>query len=1107
MFRISCNFNSLMNNFTYILEKLKGFVRKYYLNELLRGSILFVSFGLLYLLFTAWLEYMLWLDPVFRTVLFWCFIAGESYLLFRWILIPVFHLFGLRKGISNEEAARLIGKHFPEVDDRLINLIQLKSAGVESDLLLASIEQKSIELKPIPFRSAIHFKKNWRTSRYLSLPFLLIIGTWLTGNDGLFTQSFNRVIKHQTVFVEPAPFRFRILNESLEVVEDQQFDLKFTTDGSIVPEEIQLVYNDQHHYIRKSPTGIMEHKFESVDRTTEFYFEANGRRSPSFELKLIKAPKIMNVSMEIQAPAYTGKEMKQIDNTGNARVLKGSKVLWKVNGSNAESIEFMIQKGAKFGLEDSRFDMKEEQNGLFTFDKEVLRPMNYKISSSNKNIRAYENLFYKMEVIEDEYPGITVRTDMDSIGRGAVTFYGRLNDDYGLSRLQVVAKNMNSGKQSIGAISIGRSDLESFVYSFPDKLLLDEGESYEIYFEVFDNDGVSGAKKSVSKSFYYKNKSEQQIEQELMEEQEEKIKRVEDSEKERKEVEKELEKFSDKLKSKGDQDWNDQQEMKRFVERNKQYREMMEKLSDEMIRNLEELEENPSENLEEKRQELEDRWKEQKEQKNSEELLKELDELGDKLEKEGLLERVEKLKEQSNQEKRSLERILELTKRFYIERKVDQLAKKLDKLGSDQEALSEESEKVEQEQDSISNEFQKIKKELDNLRQENESLKEPMSLFESTADEKLVDQELKEIDQHLENSENEPDSDEREKASEKQKSAGKRMKEMAKKMESAMMSMEMDSLDANIEDLQQILKNLVHFSHDQEDLMMEMKGMYTGDGDFPEKMKEQIKLKEHFEHIDDSLYALSMKLVMLSADIDKDLSAVHYNLNRSLENMAENRIEQGRSNQQYTMTSANNLADLLSDLLDNLQNNDSPSSGKGKSGKQEFSLPDIIEQQKGMQQKMEEGMKKGEQEGKRSSEGNEKMTGEQYQMYQQQKWLKDQLENLLQEEGREGEHKELLDNMEKLERDLLEKGFDREVLERMKQLEYQLLELEKAMNQQDKDPKRESKSAEDSRRGSDIESLDDEKMMRELEEMMRRQNLEFRQNYKIKVKKYFNKDQ
>ena len=181
--------------------------------------------------------------------------------------------------------------------------------------------------------------------------------------------------------------------------------------------------------------------------------------------------------------------------------------------------------------------------------------------------------------------------------------------------------------------------------------------------------------------------------------------------------------------------------------------------------------------------------------------------------------------------------------------------------------------------------------------------------------------------------------------------------------------------------------------------------------DFPDKLKKQIKLKEHFEHIDDSLYALSIRMVRLSSKIQEDLSDAHYNIDKSLENIAENRIQQGMSNQQYTMTAANNLADLLSDMLQSMQNQ-KPGSGQGKGKEGELSLPDVIKKQQGMMKKMKEGMDAQKGQGKK---GKEEMSGEQYQMYQEQKMIKDQMKELLDREGQGGKAgKSVLDKMEEL---------------------------------------------------------------------------------------------
>ena len=85
----------------------------------------------------------------------------------------MFKLIGLQKGISFKEASKIIGNHFPEVQDKLLNVLQLKENTNQTDLLLASIAQKSKELQPIPFAKAINFGKNKKYIPYFIIPVLV----------------------------------------------------------------------------------------------------------------------------------------------------------------------------------------------------------------------------------------------------------------------------------------------------------------------------------------------------------------------------------------------------------------------------------------------------------------------------------------------------------------------------------------------------------------------------------------------------------------------------------------------------------------------------------------------------------------------------------------------------------------------------------------------------------------------------------------------------------------------------------------------------------------------------------------------------------------------
>jgi hypothetical protein len=113
------------------------------------------------------------------------------------------------------------------------------------------------------------------------------------------------------------------------------------------------------------------------------------------------------------------------------------------------------------------------------------------------------------------------------------------------------------------------------------------------------------------------------------------------------------------------------------------------------------------------------------------------------------------------------------------------------------------------------------------------------------------------------------DTGDKKEASKRQKKAAKKMKEMGKQMQMQMQSGQMETLDEDLEMLRQILDNLVVFSFEQEDLMEEFKTTGYGSPLFGKKLIKQNELKQNFEHVDDSLFTLSLRQPMLGGKINK----------------------------------------------------------------------------------------------------------------------------------------------------------------------------------------------------------------------------------------------
>ena len=145
------------------------------------------------------------------------------------------------------QVPKIIGNHFPEVQDKLLNVLQLNENSGESDLILASINQKSKELAPISFVKAIDFKQNKKYLKLAIIPFLIWVISLFTGVNESLTQSLNRVVHHRTSYIPPAPFSFFLVNSDLQVIQGKPIRISVKTVGNTVPNEAKIIFKNQFY--------------------------------------------------------------------------------------------------------------------------------------------------------------------------------------------------------------------------------------------------------------------------------------------------------------------------------------------------------------------------------------------------------------------------------------------------------------------------------------------------------------------------------------------------------------------------------------------------------------------------------------------------------------------------------------------------------------------------------------------------------------------------------------------------------------------------------------------------------------------------------------------
>ena len=944
-----------------ILSKLTSFTKKYYINELIKGSLLFLSIGLLYFLTILVLENFLWLSILGRSILFWTFVIVQLILFVKFIGIPLLKLSKLSKRISNEHASRIIGNHFPDVDDQLLNLLQLKDSDDSSELLQASIEQRSKQLSPIPFNLAINFKKSFSYAKYALVPLLIFILLSFFNGFDWYKKSLNRVVNYNTAYEAPAPFYFKVLNDNLEVIQQNDYKLNVTTYGSIIPNQVAVVYNNETYFLKKEDHNKFSYTFKSLQNDINFNLISAEQKSKDYNLLVNAAPSINVFKMEVVSPSHVKQQTKVYNNTGNAIIAEGSKINWIVDSKNASSINFITDTIS--------VEFKKLKN-KFDFSKRISNDLEYQITSSNKHAKNYEKLAFSLNVIKDKKPSISVQSAIDTTKINKKLFYGQVSDDYGLNKLEVVYfKTTNENDIKRVPISISNGSFSDFTYQFPNGIPLEEATSYAFYFEVFDNDSYRGSKSSKSETFNYRELSKVETQQSESKNDQQQLDQFSKTLDQFQKSDLDLESFSKLQKQQSTLSFKEKQKLDDVLDKQSKQQESLKKLSKKLDKTLSKL--NEDENSEAIKEQLE---RTKKELDKNKKLIDEIKKALEKLTPKELQEKVDELQKDNKKLTKNLNQVLELTKRHYVIDKHQRVAQMLELLSNKELKLSEEnSNEVKEKQSQLNKEWDIVQDELNDLRKHNNALKKPMNLDDDPAYEERINEELNNALEEL-SKENITE------AKKKQKLSSVMLKNLADKMQfedSSGGGGGDEQLEEDLEMLRQILDNLVLYSLNQESNMNSFKGINSNNPSYSSYVRRQHLLREHFNHVDDSLYSLASRNPKIGTEVNDLISDIDYDIDSSILKFTDNKTNAGVVNLQYAVSHANDLALMLAKSLGqmNEQNKPGKKGGKGKKSKG-FQLPDIIKKQESlneaMKQMLEAGEKKPGDKGKEEDGGKKK---------------------------------------------------------------------------------------------------------------------------------------
>jgi hypothetical protein len=1097
-------------NYELLISKINTFIRKYYLNNLLRGLI-FLGAGL----FSAYVvitlsEYFGNFNTVFRTILFYVFILLNLGLII-WLVIPsLFAWLKLSKNLTHDEAAEIIGKHFSSVNDKLLNTLQLKKQAMGDEkhraLIEASIDQKIEQLKPVSFPSAINIRENNRYLKWIITPVAVICVLALAA-PSILTESTKRLIRHNEYFAPVSPFQFVVQNQALSAVQGQDFRLDLKLTGDKFPADVYIETAGNTFKLDKENISRFHYVFSNLQQNQVFRLTANGVISAPYQIKVNLRPSLLHFDVELNYPAYLHKKNETIANAGDLTIPAGTSVNWAFHTQNAT--------GLYFSLGDKTQLLNPAKSDVFAHSERIIKNTAFKINPLNTLVKNSDSASYRITVIADEPPTINVEEKPDSVSNKAIYFNGKIQDDHGFSSLEFyykigTDKNAHVFSKAIKA-DLNQAQSDFFYYWNLKEIGIKPGEQVTYYFEVADNDAVNGPKKVRSAEHTLNMPDATEINKQLNTGTEAVKQKMQSAIKLAGQVERESQKLNELLLNKNNLSFDEKKQIADLMQKKKDLDDLVKQIQDENHKNefnrQENLQQDPS--ITEKQKEMEKLFNNVLDPK-TQQLLQNLQQLLQQDQKDATREDLSKMQSDNKSLKKELDRMLELYKKLAFDQKLDQNIKQLNQLAQQQQKLADQTKQstatpqaAQQQQQKLNDDFQEVKKSLDELSKENEQNDRKMDFENPEKEEKSIDQQMQQSSDDLKKNDGQ-------KASQSQQQAAKQMQQMADKMKQQDQEGEDNQSTIDIQQLRQLLKNLVNSSFEQESVMQTLKTTNTTDPNYITLAQKQKDIKDNLKTAEDSLYAISRRVPQIQSTVNKQITSINDHIDQALQNLGDRQIAEAGSNQQYSMTAMNNLALMLSEALEQLQKAKN-GSGKGKSKQQ--TLGELAKMQQQLNQNMQKAREQMQKEGKQGQFGQKQgqagsISEQLARMAREQQMIRETLQQINQEDNKDGSKglgnlDKISQQMEQNERDLVNKRITDEALKRQEQIQTRLLEAEKAEQQRDQDQKRESNTGKDMPPGY-IKALQDYQQVKAKQtEQIKTESPALNLYYKQKINIYF----
>ena len=1116
------------NYYKEIISKLESLTKREYTLFASLGIQSAVMAGVSVFTFFALLEMLFHFSSGARTILFLIFLVITIGALGYLFLIPLLKYFNIFRKTDYFKTAGKVGQSFPEVKDDLLNAMQLVSTYnlsslYSSSLINAAFYQVYSKTKTIRFESIVSFKRAKELFFYFSgvIVFAFILLAYVPGMNAASV----RLIKFREEFIPPQKFYFEVEPGNSKITKGDDVRISFRVIGPIPKEtDLAIKYEEQTDFtvqkILADSTGKYNFDIHAVRQSFRYYAQAENLKSEIYTIEVFDRPIIKTFDLTITPPAYSRLPQIQQRDNGNITSLTGSYV--DIRLTSTKELKF-----AKLQFADTTF-FDLSVNGIDAKGKYRIKgDNNYQVILTDISGNTNQSpITYSIKALSDAYPTIDVIKPNENSNLGndnRLPILLKITDDYGFTKLLINYRLSASKYAKVQdeyskiEIPINKNEKESdvnYIWNLT-KLNLAAEDIVTYYFEVFDNDNVSGPKSTKTLTFNLRVPSLDEILTRADDTHQEAVEDLKQTLKDAQELKKELEKIDQDMKQdKKELTWQEKEKIQKSLDKFKEMQNKVEQTSKQMNKMQQELQQNNllSKETLQKYMELQKLMEEM----TSDEMKKAMERLQNVLKnmnRQQTQEAMKDVKIDEEQFQKSIERTMNLIKRLQIEEKMNELVKRTDDLEKKQNDLQDETKNSnlndKNQKDELSKKQDELSKELDKMKQEMENLAEKMKEFKDMPKDqmdKLKDEFDKQENQELsEQSKQDMQQNQKQKSMNKQSQISKNMKQMKQKLSQMQLQMQKENQMQTYTDMMRILENMITLSKEQEELKNESQMMDQNSTSYNENGEKQSSIQRSLDKIMQQLGELAQKTFAVTPEMGKALGDAKRSMQQSLDGLEKRNGRMSSTTQENAMGSLNEAANLMKGSMESMMQ------GGGQGGGM-MSLMQQLQQMSGQQM----GLNNMTQQLQQMMQGQGKLTsqqqGELQRLGQQQEMIRKSLDQLNQEAKMSGESKRLpsnLDNvvkqMQEIVTDMNSEKLDQELVQKQERILSRLLDAQRSINERDYEKERESKSGNTIARESPADlNLSSEKGKNKIKDELNKAVQEgYKKDYEELIRKYY----